>query len=149
MEIYRHRQFGKVSIFSLGLAAALILIVTEWLPSSPGSAVATVVLGILLASLVLFHSLSVAITPERVAVWFGIGLIRRTFRTLDIRDARAVRNPWYYGWGVRLTPHGWMFNVSGLDAVELELRDGRRFRIGTDEPDRLVAALRQVIGPGG
>jgi hypothetical protein len=52
-----------------------------------------------------------------------------------------VRNPWYYGWGVRLTPHGILYNVSGLNAVELLLDDGRRVRVGTDEPDALVRAL--------
>lgn len=42
----------------------------------------------------------------------------------------------------QLTPHGWLFNVSGLDAVELELINNRRFRIGTDEPQRLIAAIQ-------
>jgi hypothetical protein len=66
----------------------------------------------------------------------------------EIRDARAVRNRWFYGWGIRLTPHGWMFNVSGLDAVELDLPNGRRFRNGTDEPERLLAAIRQATAIG-
>jgi hypothetical protein len=34
-----------------------------------------------------------------------------------------------------------MFNVWGLDAVEIEQRNGKRFRIGTGEPADLVAAL--------
>ncbi len=38
-------------------------------------------------------------------------------------------------------PWGWMFNVSGLDAVDIELKDGGRFRIGTDEPEELVRAI--------
>jgi hypothetical protein len=71
-------------------------------------------------------------------------LIRRRFRVEDIHHARIVRNPWYYGWGIRLTPHVWLFNVSGLDAVELELRDNHNFRIGTDDPQRLVKAIQQA-----
>lgn len=39
-----------------------------------------------------------------------------------------------------------MYNVSGLDAVELVLRDGRRFRIGTNEPERLFEALQRKLG---
>jgi hypothetical protein len=35
----------------------------------------------------------------------------------------------------------WVWNVSGLDAVELTLRSGRRFRIGTDEPEELAKAI--------
>jgi hypothetical protein len=39
-----------------------------------------------------------------------------------------------------------MFNVSGLDAVELELISGKRFRIGTDHPEGLETAIRQATG---
>ena len=53
-----------------------------------------------------------------------------------------MRNEWYYGWGVRLTPYGWMFNVSGLDAVELTFESGKRFRIGTDRPGEVIDAMR-------
>jgi hypothetical protein len=39
-----------------------------------------------------------------------------------------------------------LYNVSGTNAVEIKLRSGRRFRIGTDEPEALARALRMVIG---
>ena len=72
----------------------------------------------------------------------GLGLIRRSFRIEDIQDVRVVRNLWYYGLGIRLTPQGWLFGVSGLDAVEIRLKDGRRFRIGAKEPQQLIAAIQ-------
>ncbi len=56
-----------------------------------------------------------------------------------------MRNPWYYGWGIRLTPTGWMYNISGLDAVQLQLASGKRFRIGTDEPVQLKSAIDRAI----
>jgi hypothetical protein len=37
-----------------------------------------------------------------------------------------------------------MRNVGGLDAVGLELTSGRRFRIGTDEPERLLHAIEEA-----
>ena len=52
-----------------------------------------------------------------------------------------MRNKWWYGWGLRWIPGGSMYNVWGFDAVELELRSGKVFRIGSDEPDALLAAL--------
>jgi hypothetical protein len=60
----------------------------------------------------------------------------------------SVRTPWYYGWGIRLTPYGWLWNVSGTGGVELRFEDGGRFRVGSDEPDRLADAihLRMVSG---
>ena len=44
----------------------------------------------------------------------------------------------------RRTQLGWMFNVSGLDAVELSLASGARFRIGTDRPGEVMVALGRV-----
>ena len=63
----------------------------------------------------------------------------------EIVGAEPVRNEWHYGWGIRFTAFGWLFNVSGLDAVELALDSGKRVRIGTDEPRRLAEAVRAFI----
>jgi hypothetical protein len=35
-----------------------------------------------------------------------------------------------------------LWNVSGLDAIELTFATGKRFRIGTDEPGKLLEAIR-------
>jgi hypothetical protein len=47
--------------------------------------------------------------------------------------------------GIHLTPCGWLYNVSGFDAVAITLRDGRKFALGTDDPHGLVAAIRDSI----
>ena len=103
------------------------------------------VLIVLLVCMFLFHSLNVEITTEYVTVWFGPGLIRKSFQLREIHDAQIVRNPWYYGWGARWIPRGWLYNVSGFDAVELQLKGHRRFRIGTDEPEQLLAAIKKAL----
>lgn len=90
----------------------------------------------------LFGWLTVAINDRQMRVKMGIGLIRRSVSLDTIRGFAPVRNPWYYGWGVRFTPHGILYNVSGLQAVEILLDDGRRVRVGTDQPDALVRALQ-------
>jgi hypothetical protein len=38
-----------------------------------------------------------------------------------------------------------LYSVSGLSAVEVTRNDGSRFRLGTDEPEKLTAALRQAL----
>ena len=43
------------------------------------------------------------------------------------------------------TPHGWLYNVSGYEAVEIALASGKRLRLGTDEPHRLAQALRAAM----
>jgi len=42
-----------------------------------------------------------------------------------------------------------VYNVSGFDAVEIVLKNGRKDRIGTDAPQELAAAFKERIGTGG
>ena len=58
-------------------------------------------------------------------------------------EREEVTTHWIYGWGIRWIPGGWLWNVSGLDGVELALVSGRRFRIGTDEPEQLAGRFRK------
>ncbi|GAI51787.1 unnamed protein product [marine sediment metagenome] len=69
----------------------------------------------------------------------------KRFKLNEIESCQVVKNHWYYGWGIRLTPHGVLYNVSGFDAVEIKLRTGKKFRIGTDVPQELEEAIRQAI----
>lgn len=140
---YRHRQVGRLLRAAL-LGGALALFVAAWRSpaAQPGAGAGAVAL---LAAAALFSTLTVEVTPGEIVAWFGpVRVIRRRVRTSEVRSARSVRNRWYYGWGIRLTPSGWMFNVEGLDAVELDLAGNRRFRIGTDDPAGLLGALREA-----
>jgi len=95
-----------------------------------------------IAALVLFYALTVGIQNNIITCRFGIGLIRKSISITEIQSVRAVQNPWYAGWGIRWIPgQYWLWNVSGFKAVELTLKDGKRFRIGTDEPEALVRAI--------
>lgn len=87
-------------------------------------------------------ALRVTVTPTELQLRWRLGWPLRLFDRSEIQRAEAVRNKWWYGWGIRRVPSGWMWNVWGLDAVEILLTNGKRFRIGTDDPDGLTAALR-------
>ena len=88
-----------------------------------------------------FRSLTVAVGDRGVHVFYGSGWPRRTIALERILDQRVVRNRWWYGFGIRLTPFGWMWNLDGLGAVELDLVGGKRFRVGTRMPQELRAAV--------
>ena len=137
---YCHTQFGTVMVASLLGAAMLVAAAcfrTGW------NLVTGLMEFFVFGCALLFCCLTVEITADEVVCPFGPGLIGKRFMLLEIRDVKAVKNPWYYGWGIRLTPHGWLFNVSGLNAVEIELASGRTFRVGTDRPDELAQAIRK------
>jgi len=91
----------------------------------------------------LFGTLTVIVDGTSVQLRFGpVSLLRERIALADITHARTVRNSPVHGWGLRYISHGRLWNVWGLDAVELQLRNGTRFRIGTDEPQALLGALR-------
>ena len=124
-------------IFSSFLVPVLI--------SSGITGVAMLALGIMLTAGFTFSGLSTFVYKDRVSVRFRGGFIRRDILMEDIKSVKAVKNKWYYGWGVRYIGNGWMYNVSGFDAVELTLRSGRRFRIGTDKPKELEEAIWKYL----
>lgn len=137
MTTYRHTQVGwqTYAVFVPAILGGLFLFVSQ----DPSTF--AILLALLLLVFVLFGWLTVVIDQGRLRIAFGIGLIRRSMSLDTIRGFAFVKNPWYYGWGIRLTPHGILYNVSGLKAVELLLDDGRRVRVGTDEPETLLGAL--------
>ncbi|MDP6850317.1 MAG: hypothetical protein QGH51_01530 [Planctomycetota bacterium] len=92
----------------------------------------------------LFQGMKVEVDANQIHLSFGVGIIRRKIRMDSIESAAIVRNSWWYGWGIRLTPHGWMWNISGLDAVELIFKNGKKFRIGTGDPNGLLKALELI-----
>ena len=92
----------------------------------------------------LFWGLTVEVNKDVVRLYFGFGIIHRSILREHIAMVTQVRNRWWWGFGIRWTPHGWMWNISGLDAIELTYHNGKKFRIGTDEPEALLEALKVV-----
>jgi len=138
---YEHTQVGDVIIWSL---LAIILIVSGFAGLSHRE-IPLVVSIILLVCLVLFYKLRITIEDETLCASFGPGIIRKRVRLAEIVGCEPIRIRWWYGWGIHLTPFGWLYNVSGLDAVAITLRAGRKFALGTDDPHGLLAALRAAI----
>lgn len=143
LPVYEHTQTATLIVYALGVAALLTLALAIGVPD--GRIVTVPVTFVLAACLYMFRSLTVELTSDTLTISFGPGWVRRRFRVDDIRAAHVVRNRWYYGWGIHWTPHGWLFNVSGWDAVELGLKNNRTLRIGTDEPQQLAAAIQHII----
>ncbi len=136
---YKHTQVGYW-MFVVSVALALVI------STRVGSlAIFGVMCLITALASSLFGTLTTTVDDESVVVQFGpIGLIRERFALADITAARTARNSPVYGWGMRYISHGRLWNVWGLDAVEMQLKNGTRFRIGTDEPHELLGALRRA-----
>ena len=136
---YRHTQFGTVIVVSLLLSAVLFAGLGRMTGLMPLAVIGPALMAVFLA---LFFSLTVEIDATHLTFRFGMGLIRKRIPLAEIVEAQPVRNHWLYGWGIHRTPHGWLYNVSGGEAVEITLATGKRFRLGTHEPRRLAQILR-------
>ena len=140
--MYRHTQIGDLTLIVMLVAALGIFALGPRSPLPVTLAVAV----LLLITAVLFSSLTVEISDGELRIHFGSGFWRKRYALTEVAGADVTRSSWWEGWGIRITPRGILYNVSGTDAVEIKLRSGQRFRIGTDEPEALAQALRTAIG---
>ena len=138
--MYRHTQFGAIMLLALGVPIILLLPLAFILPP-PASVVTAATTVVMVVSFLLFYSLTTEVSGDAFSFRLGVGVIRRTIPIAEIAECRVVTNPWYFGWGIHLTPRGWLYNVSGREAVEIDLRNGKRLLVGSDEPEALCNAI--------
>lgn len=141
---YEHRQFAGAILGSLLAAlvgsACLAFIVppqVRWILALTGA--------LFLFFAALFGSLSIEVTEESLRWRFGIGLIRRQVPLSAIAKAEVTETKFIEGWGIHLTSRGWLFNVSGYGAVLVTQKDGKRFLLGSDEPEMLAVAIASAL----
>lgn len=68
----------------------------------------------------------------------------KDIQSFEVKDYHPLRD--YGGWGVRSSPkNGMAYNVSGNRGVKLELKDGKRVLIGSQEPERLANMLGGIL----
>ena len=138
MRAYKHTQVGYIHVIAWGAVILFICGLNIVTGFQPFTLIVPIVMSILLA---LFSTLTVRVDGGTITVQFGVGVIRKRFRLSDVESCAKVRNPWYYGLGIRYTPRGWLYNIYGLSAIELVMKNGKTCRVGTDDPDGLAQAL--------
>lgn len=142
--LYQHRQPGILMYWILGLVTILYMLVPLILGTSLKTLLPVFILILVLSS---FSSMLVTVTTKKISIKFGWGIFRKTIKIADINNAKVVKNKWYYGWGIRYNPFKKLviYNVSGFDAVELELKNGHKIRIGTDDPKKLSDVISKSL----
>ncbi len=144
---YDHSQVGWIVLISLG--ATLLVFSLQFVLGlgSPKTSILGYLFfsGLTLFIASLFYKLRVVVNQEGIHLIYGIGLIRFNIKPDHVRSVRIVRNPWYYGLGIRIIPRGRLYNIHGLEAVEINYEDGREklVRIGSDEAHVLKAYLEK------
>ena len=153
MTTYKHTQIGYlmlvVTLVALVFFAWLQIMARAEPPSvdSGTNFAVTAIMALILFILASFATLTTSVDENYLRIKFGYGIFARKFALNQIASVQSVKNRWYCGWGIRLWlwPSMWIFNVSGFDAVEITLKNGKLYRIGTDEPGKLEQAIAQSI----
>lgn len=138
MQYYNRTQRGLAITLPV-LAASIPLLILGVAMMQWEMIVTALVLSLLS---LLFYKLEVTVEDTVIVIRYGIGWIRKRIPLEEVMSAEPVRNKWYYGWGIRWYPGGWIFNISGLDAVELRTAEGPDYRIGTKDPVGLAGAIQ-------
>jgi hypothetical protein len=141
--LYRRTQIAWPTIVPLVAVAAILVPVFISMQLVAGPWIVAVVYGVVL---LLFATLTVTVTGDRLEAAFGIGVVRKSVLFAGVVSFARVRNRWFNGWGIHFYPGGTLYNASGLSAVEFKLSSGRFVSIGTAEPDALVSAVQQATG---
>ena len=142
---YRRVQIGGMFVAA---AAAGVVLTGVFALTRPASTLAEAgrrlwaLAGVLLLAVLLNGWLTVEVSATEVRARLGVGFYGRRIPLSSIVRCDAVRTRVWWGWGAHWTPAGWLYNVSGRDAVRLELRAERPVIIGTGD----VAGLTQAIG---
>src|SRR3989339_143967 len=149
---YKHTQIGYLML----VVALAVLALFTWVqitaraePPSVDSGtnfLVTAVMVLILFTLASFTTLTTSIDKNCLQIKFGYGIFRKKFLLSEIVSTKQVKNHWYYGWGIRLWlwPKMWIYNVSGFDAVEIIMKNGKVYRIGTDVSEKLETAIKKA-----
>ena len=145
MANYRHTQKGTLIVGMLLASSVLMMAVAAFAEERTLAAIMIVATSLFIVASWLFSSLTVEVNDKELRWHFGPGFWKKRIERAQISKVLPLRTKWWYGWGIRATPYGWLYNVSGLDAVAVSQHSGKIVLIGTDEPEKLAAAL--ATGP--
>ena len=137
MEIYRHKQFSPWPLLALGLF---------FLPRIKRR---TSLLAAALALLAMQCASLTTRVDERGVSWnFGLSLPIGEIPFEDIAGVQMTQTGFLQGFGIHWTPrYGWVWNVSGRNAVTIRKKNGAMITLGSDDAAGLYAAINARMAP--
>jgi hypothetical protein len=150
METKKYTQFGTLSMIVMGsslIFCIIMMIIIGFNELTPIGILSFVAL-IMFICLLIYYKLTIYIDNTYVKFKLGIGLIAKKYLIYDIKSCKPVRNNPLSGIGIRKIPRGWLYNVSGLSAIELTFKNQKSIvRIGTNKPDEIAEVISRMIKP--
>lgn len=145
---YSHRQIGTQSLIAHGVGFAILGWIFFRIHLVGVSVPMFAALALLLAaSSISFTTMTCTVKAGEFCVACGLlGWPGKRVPLNDIAGVLPTKTALISGFGIRITTRGWLYSVSGRDAVIVGLRDGKQFLIGSDEPIKLADAINEALG---
>ena len=146
--IYKKTQYGI-------LLNAVLLIIMAFITygyvyqtgNKPLPLIPYVILMIVFIVVILFfYKLTITIDNDKIEAIFGIGLLKKSIKLNDIQSVENYKIPWYTGIGIRLTPKGWLWNVSTGNAILIQNKTrSKTFLVGSNEVDEVIKIINTQL----
>jgi len=142
MNKYKHIQ---ISYIQIGVMLAMIIYFSFIFISLKSDLTFLYVVLLFVLIILLFSTLTTSINEKEIEIKFGVGIIRKSFLISEIESFVKTKTKWYYGWGIRFTPTGWLYNVSGFDIIEIKMKNGKIYKIGSNEINKFESAINEAM----
>lgn len=133
--MYSHTQIGYAAIVILLFTLFIMLqIKTSWF-----------MYGVIGLCMILMSTLTVKVTDKDLVWFFGPYFLKKSISIKDIEEISTVKTSWLNGLGIRHLGNAVLYNVSGLEAIEIKLKNNEIIMIGTGEPKKLLDAINSKM----
>ena len=88
--------------------------------------------------------LKTSIDKEKISMEF-FPFVKKEVAWRDIRKAEVLDYGFVGGWGIRLwTKYGTVYNTKGSKGLFIQLKDDKKFLIGTQRPDEMAGFIMKL-----
>ncbi len=147
-QFYEIQQFRQIWIWLIILLIELVLLV----PIISGIANIFILIIILLFGYGfpwLFYTMKLVTEVDKMSIRITFSPFTEfiiPFDTIKNYEIRKYRPVWEYGgWGIRFNRHGKAYTVKGTIGLQMELTNGEKILLGTENPDKLLMVLNKSI----
>ena len=144
---YHHRQIGWAMLLIFGVTALGVILLAARVPgpSALGRILTWGTVVLLGSCAAYFSTLTVDVTDTELVSYSVLASKRKQSVSLKSPIPPVCGESGTGEFGIKFFgPGKWLYNVSGLDIIEVELKMGGWVRIGTDDPIGLLQALNNL-----
>lgn len=148
MQTRKYTQIGTMSILIMVPLFFLFtgMAIRSGLANKPDFLILAFVSFLMLLCCLTFYKITITVSSTQVSFKMGIGLFGKTYQMSDIRQCRPVSNSFIAGIGIKMLPNGWLYNVSGIKAIELQFKSKYSIvRIGTNKPEEISEYIQSIV----